>query len=778
MKTKKKRWSYPILFFIIFFLLIIGLYLQFAYLSLSKKVYGIDIHKFALNRNTVTDILKAKRGTIFDREGNVLAQDISSYTLIAYLDPKRKTDYVEDKEYTANKLSKILGEENEEYILSRLNSNSKQVEFGVIGKNITELTKLAIEDLGLPGIGFTQSINRYYPNGDFASYIVGYAKQYIRINIKVNEEYDLYKYYKNFFYNYPNVEVDVDNNKVVRSNNTKIYGLKNGNSMISIVSDGLNLARILVSVNNYEIYNVMDTSVIGELGIESKFNDELEGVDGYTKYEQDKYGYKIPDTKEETKEAINGYDIYLTIDSNIQRFAESSINTIEESDDPDYALIAVMDAKSGEILASATSPSFNPNNLTSDMSYQNPLVSYTYEPGSVMKIYTYMCALETGIYDGSKTFLSGSYEFDDGTIISDWNKIGWGEITYDSGFTNSSNTGIINIIKDYLSREKLNDCLVKYGFGKKTDIELSHESKGDIKFKYEVEVMSAGFGQGISTTAIQQLQALSIVANDGYLVKPHIISKKVNTKTGETTNTKSEKKEKLVSNSTISKIKDLMKSVISEESSTGKNYYMPEFDLIGKTGTAQISENGAYLNGENDYIISVALMYPKDDPEIIIYSLAKRPKNKLNQVLVEPIKELIKNISKYKLMTNTKTDDNDKKIKNENYIGYKLDSAITNLENKNLTQIVIGSGDTVIDQYPKKDIQLVSGEKVFLVTNSKDKVMIDLTNWSKSDVSKYCELLDIKCNFNGYGYVVGQSIENGKIIEKNDVLDVQLDNIR
>jgi len=546
--------------------------------------------------------------------------------------------------------------------------------------------------------------------------------------------------------------------------------------MITIKSGDLNLADILVSVNNYEIYNVLDNSVIGELGIESKFNKELDGIDGYTKYEQDKYGYKIPETKEETVESINGFDIYLTIDSNIQRFAESSINEIKETDDPDYALIAVMDAKDGSILASATSPSFNPNNLTSDMSYQNPLVSYTYEPGSVMKIYTYMCAIETGNYDGNKTFLSGNYEFDDGTVIRDWNRTGWGEISYDTGFTNSSNTGIINIIKDYLSRESLRECLQKYGFGEKTNIELSQEAKGDIDFKYETEIMSAGFGQGVSTTAIQQLQALTIVANDGYLIKPHIISKKINSKTKEVIETKTEKSKKIVSDSTILKIRDLMGSVISETSTTGKHYYMPDFDLIGKTGTAQISEHGAYLTGDKDYIISVALMYPKDNPEIIIYALAKRPKNNINLVLVNPVKELIRNISKYRLMTKSNTNSSEQKIEIDNYYGSSASEVKEKLELNNLNAIVIGDGDTIINQYPSSGKYLVSGDKVFLLTNGLNRVINDLTNWSKKDVNTYCELLNITCNFNGYGYVVSQSIAPSSVILPDSILDVELQN--
>ena len=163
------------------------------------------------------------------------------------------------------------------------------------------------------------------------------------------------------------------------------------------------LATIYVNVTNYEVINELDTSIIGELGIESNFEKDLQGIDGYIKYQQDKYGYQIPDTKEEKIDAINGSNIYLTLDSNVQRFAENAVNDLDGYES-EWSIVTVMEAKTGAILASATTPSYNPNSLPNEMSYQNPLVSYAYEPGSVMKIYTYMCAIETGLYDGNKEY--------------------------------------------------------------------------------------------------------------------------------------------------------------------------------------------------------------------------------------------------------------------------------------------------------------------------------------------------------------------------------------
>jgi len=780
----KQKWNAPIICFIAFFMVILILFIQFCYLSLSKNVYGINMQQFASNRNTVTSILTAERGTIYDIEGNVLAQNITSYTLIAYLDSGRTTnendpEHVVDKEYTATKLASILGKDNYEYILDRLNKKSKQVEFGNVGKNLTELTKLAIEELDLPGISFTETVKRYYPNGDFASYIIGYAKQYTRINIKLGEEYDLYNYYKNFFDNYDGITIESLNESILSINNTTIKGLKKGTSILFIKTYGETLANIVVNVTDYDAFKVMDTTIVGELGIESNYEDELQGTDGYIKYQQDKYGYKIPDTPEEKIDSLDGYDIYLTIDSNIQRFAENAVNNIVDEYDPKWSIVAVMDAKEGAILASATSPSYNPNSLPNNMSYQNPLVSYTYEPGSVMKIYTYMCALETGKYDGTKTYLSGVYKFEDGYTIGDWDKKGWGYLDYNNGFRYSSNVAIINIIKDYLSMDKLKTCLENYGFNSKTGIELSNEEKGNVGFKYETELMSAGFGQGISTTAVQQLQALTIVANDGIMVKPHIISKMVNKETNEEIVTKIEKSEKLVSDETITKIKDLMESVIKPDSPTGSKYHIEGFDIIGKTGTAQIYENGRYLTGSTDYIVSIALMYPKNNPEIIVYAAVKQPNHNINQVLPKNITELIENISKYKKIFSddiTNTDDISYKI--STYKSKNVSDVKEQLEQNNLQVVVIGDGNKVINQYPSKETTVIEGDKVFLLTNGNNYIMPNINNWSRYDVIKLCEFIGMEYSFDGYGYVASQSIKEGTKIDEKSKLEVLLGNIR
>ena len=323
------------------------------------------------------------------------------------------------------------------------------------------------------------------------------------------------------------------------------------------------------------------------------------------------------------------------------------------------------------------------------------------------------------------------------------------------------------------------NCLENYGFNKKTGIELSNEEKGNISYKYETELMSAGFGQGISTTAIQQLQALTIVANNGVMIKPHIISKMVNDKTNEQIKTKIEKSEQLVSSSTIKKIKDLMESVIQPDSPTGSKYYIEGFDIIGKTGTAQIFENGSYLTGSNDYIVSIGLMYPKDNPEIIIYAAAKRPKKNANLALPASIRELVENISKYKkIFSDSNNSEDDISYKLSSYTNKDVAPVKEMLKEKGLDVVVIGDGNRVVNQYPSKNTTVVSSDKIFLLTNSNNYAMPNISGWSRYDVIKLCEFIGMDYSFDGYGYVASQSIKAGTKIDEKSTLEVLLGNVK
>lgn len=516
-----------------------------------------------------------------------------------------------------------------------------------------------------------------------------------------------------------------------------------------------------------------DGKISGELGIEGYYDDILSGTNGYTKYlKYTSSNYKIPNTNEDTKKAKDGSDIYLTIDSSIQLIAEKAVSSMKEKFNTDWAVFTVMDAKTGAIVASATNPNFNPNDTNTIKEYMNPLLSYQYEPGSVMKVFSFASAIEEGKYDGEETFKSGSYTLDDGTVIRDSERKGWGTISFDEGFARSSNVAATTLALR-LGVDKLSEYYNNLGFGKKTGIELSNEAVGDIEMVYQSELATASFGQGVSVTAIQMLQALSAMTNDGTVIKPYIVDKVVDQNGNITYQGERQVVKKVYSTNTVNKMHEIMKKVID----INKYWQVNNVSIMGKTGTAQIaSPKGGYLTGTYDYIKSFAGIFPADDPKYIVYVAGKKPETNLGS-WAKVITTAIEEIASYAKLTESKSDaDPSKIIKLDNYISKNLDTTLEELKNKKINIITIGNGKYIINQYPLKNKTLLSGEKLFLLTNNKEIKMENLKGWSLSEVKTYCNLIGLNLEYSGYGYVINQSIEENTILDINNMtLTIELD---
>ena len=705
MKRKRNRAkiNLRLTIFSVSFLMLIAI-VKLCYVVLSDEIDGTDLTAFADNRNTVTETLTAKRGTIYDYYGEILAQNVNSYTVIAYLSPSRTTDernpmHVVDKEKTAQALSPLINM-SEEQILNLLNQNLYQVELGPGGRGITELCKKQIQDLNLPGIGFTSSVKRYYKMGDFASYIIGYA----------------------------------------RSNN-----------------------------NN---------EISGEMGIESYYNDTLKGIDGSKTYQQDAYGYQLPDNNKHPvliEEAQDGKDIYLTIDNNIQLIAENAIYNLTDKYQLEWVTFSVMEAKTGAIVASASSPSFNLNTLDNIESYLNPLTSYTYEPGSTMKIYSFMAAIENGIYNGEDKFESGTIKLKDGTVIKDFNNTGWGSITYNKGFAYSSNVAATKIALE-LGTTKLKTFYENLGFGKNTGIELPGELPGKVAFKYESELSNAAFGQGITTTPIQNLQALTTLANKGTVLKPYLVDKIVDSEGNVVYQGQRTELNTVASEDTINQVKSLMYDVVYNGFAVSKNFAASNVTVIGKTGTAQIaSPNGGYLTGNYDYIKSFAGLFPYEDPEYIIYISVKQIIGDTKEI-ADVVSDAIEEIAKYKNLVETSSDiDESKIVKLSNYISKDVIVTTDLLEKKGLKVVVLGDGKYVINQYPLKNSKITYNNKIFLLTNGTNFTMPDVKGWSCNEIITFCKLVGLDYKINSYGKVASVSIDPGTQLHDDLVLEINLE---
>lgn len=682
------------LFVSLFFLFIC---IKLVYVSVSNDVDGINLTAFASNRNTEKRSLYASRGSIYYNNGRELATDVNSYTVIAYLSESRtknseNPEHVVDKEYTAEVLSSIL-ERDKETLLGLLNRDKYQVE---LKRGISENDKNKILALDLPGLDFVRSVKRYYPNGRYASFILGYAK--------ANDEGE----------------------------------------------------------------------INGEMGLEYYYNDILKGKNGSIEYQKDAYGYQIPNTPVIEEKSVSGNNIYLTLDEDIQHILENSIGELKKNYTYDWATLSIMNAKTGAILGSASSPNFDLNSREDLDSYLNPLVSYQYEPGSVMKIFSFMDSIESGKYDGTKTFQSGHYILSDGTQINDYNNVGWGEIDFDTGFAFSSNVAATILGLD-LGAKNLRSFYDTLGFGKKTGIELPSEADGKITFTYESEVATASFGQGITVTPIQMLQALTTVANDGVMIKPYIVSKivdengKVIEENGRT------EVAKVASKKTTDKIKELMHKVVYDVKSNNK--FAPDnVTLIGKTGTAQIaSPQGGYLKGEYDYIKSFAGLFPYEDPEYIVFISIKQIVGGTADV-AGIVQNVVEETAKTLKIVNTISDeDHSKIIALSNYISKQLTTTVEELKNKGLNPIVLGEGKYIINQYPLNNEEVLMGAKVILLTNDTTYKMPDIIGWSTNEVVTLCNMLGLPYELTGkYGKVKTMNIIPGEVIDKTTPLVVEL----
>ena len=684
-----------ILCIVLLFGLIIG---KVIYLSINTRIDGINIKEFALSRTTEKKTLYANRGTIYDNSGEILAENVNSYTVIAYLDKSRTKDekkpqHVVDINDTADKLSEIIGMDKEKMI-DLLSRDAYQVELGPEGRGISELVKEKIEKLNLPGIDFIKESKRYYPYGAFASYVIGYAK-------------------------------------------------KNDNG-----------------------------NIIGEMGIESYYDDDLSGENGFLEYQKDAYGYKIANTQVIEEKAKNGYDIELTIDSNIQMYLENAISDLKNNYSTDWITVVLADAKTGAIVGSATNPTFDPNKLNIT-NYNNPLVSYTYEPGSTMKIFSFASSIEEGQYNGDEQYSSGTIDVDD-YVIKDWNNEGWGTITYDTGFTYSSNVAATKLAQK-LGKEKLLDYYTDLGFGRKTGIELYGELKGKVSFMYNSELASASYGQGITITPIQMIQALTTLTNNGTMIKPYIVNKITNQDGKIVYESKRNEIKKVYSEETINKIKSLMDLTVNGEDilATGKVYQTDKVRLIGKTGTAQYtSSTGEYTTGTKN-IRSFAGIFPKDNPEYIIY-VAIKDLDGSSSVMGNMTKNIVESIVKYKNLSERESNkDKSKYVYLNNYLNKNINDTKQNLIELGLNPIIIGNGNIVTNQYPNYNKNIIIGSKVYLKTNGDKNIMIDIIGWNKTEVLNLMNYMGVDYEINGSGRVISTSINSGEEIKEKIIINME-----
>ena len=687
---------------IILFATSIGLFflfaVRFSYIVIGGHVAGTSLAEKTKQLYQGSEVVKAKRGTIYDRNGVALAEDASSYSIKAILSKTYtsgdKKLYVEEKNF--DKIAEILHKNlsiDKKDALNILEDGAKkelyQVEFGSYGKNISQETKQNIEaDMkkeGVAGLYFVDHQARMYPNGVFSSHFIGYAVP------------------------------DKDEN-----------------------------------------------GLVGKLGLESAYNDILSGKDGKIIYQKDNFQNPLPGTVAEEEKAVDGQDIYTTLDSRLQSYLETLMDQVNEEYQPEELTAVLMKAKTGEILAMGQRPTFNPETMEGltgkDAIWRNFLVQDSYEPGSTMKVFTTAAAIEEGEFNENETFQSGKIQVEDATI-NDHDFGEKGVLTMRQALSWSSNVGMV-ILEQRLGGRWYN-YLQKLGFGQSTHSGLDDEVNGALPTLNIVDRAMSAYGQAVGVTNFQMMKAFTSIANNGTMIQPRYISKVVDPQTGEERTTQTEVLGQPFSKETTEKVREYMRDVVESENygSAYGVYSVPGYNVSAKTGTAQIaSDTGGYQTGDTAYLYSIVEMVPSEDPDYVLYLTMKHPKTYDRMALAKIANPLMKRAMDFKETeedsdTETKTE----KVSVADYRNLEADVAAADAQKSGLQPVVIGNGKKVQKQSTANGDQLISGEKLILYTGG-DKLMPDVTGWSKADIMKLGKILGIEVSFDGDGYCVKQEL--------------------
>lgn len=367
----------------------------------------------------------------------------------------------------------------------------------------------------------------------------------------------------------------------------------------------------------------------GITGLEYVYNDYLMGENGVWKYFSDTKGNSLPQFSDDYAPASRGLDIELTIDLHLQEILEREFDNAVAKYDPDQMIGIIMDPNTGEILAMASRPTYDPENYQDydqEIFNRNLPIWSTYEPGSTFKIVTFSAALEEGVMKLEDRFFDPGYAIVDGVRIRDWKAGGHGDQSMLEVIMNSCNPGFIEL-GQRLGKEKLFEYIRAYGFNEKTGVDMLGESQGII-FNPDnignVELATSSFGQGNSVTPIQLVTAVSAAVNGGNLMQPYIVKRMLHPYTNEVLYEREPSiKRRVISEETSETMRYALEMVGAQGS--GKGAYIDGYRVGGKTGTAQKAKDGAYISGE--YILSFVGIAPMDDPQLVVYVAIDNPKN-------------------------------------------------------------------------------------------------------------------------------------------------------
>ncbi len=532
--------------------------------------------------------------------------------------------------------------------------------------------------------------------------------------------------------------------------------------------------------------------LIGKLGIESYLNDELSGTDGYHSYQRDKYGYILPGMFEETLNAVNGYDVYLTLDVSIQEALNTALTTTMEAKNASRAWGAVVEVKTGKILAWGQTPSYDPNNLSADDVQVNYGSQLAYEPGSVMKAVIYSAAMDLGVYDGDRDFDSSPYCYTASTgrtyagdqlgCIYNVSRLDWGNIPLDYGLIYSSNVATATLLSQYVGINNYKDYLDRYHLYQRVNSDGIDEVAGYTNYGLSpVDDITATYGQGSSTTMLQLLQAYTAIFGNGEMIKPYFIEKIVDPNSNTVVYQGSRKVVSTpISSSTAKQMQDLLRRVVSEPDGTCRHYAARTVDVMGKTGTSEIPLDGGYAEDQN--IISCMLGFPYEDPEYMVYFAYVSPETVYYNYEIKPIPDLIDRIA---LLENIILPDEGEdgfryieRYEMPNLLSKDLYEAREILSEMDAKIIEISDGSRIIGQYPEYRDDVYTYQKVYLLTDGNSMTLPDFSGWTRKEVISYWELSRLPIKMDGYGVAYEQSLAPGSSVDPSQEITIRFREIK
>ncbi len=481
-----------------------------------------------------------------------------------------------------------------------------------------------------------------------------------------------------------------------------IKGLYSGIDYIRDYPHGQMLSRLL----GFTGYDAQ-----GLAGIEYQYDSVLKGKESAIRMFTDAKGIPLPHVDDGWKNGVNGNHVQLTVDMKIQTVVERELSQAMDKYEATQGIAIVMNPNNGEILALASAPNFDPSSyqeVDSTIYNRNLPVWMTFEPGSTFKIITLSAALEEKVVDlENQHFHDAGYTIVEGSRLRCWKRSGHGSQTFLEVVENSCNPGFIELGRR-VGPDKLQEYIRKFGFGQTTGSGMAGESSGILfsKDRYgPVEHATTSFGQGISVTPIQQVQAVAAAINGGYLYKPYIVKNVLDGETKEVlSSAKPEMKEQIISEETSAQVREALEHVVAHGS--GRNAYRDQLRIGGKTGTAQKVQNGRYMDGE--YIVSFIGFAPADKPELLVYVAIDNPKHstQFGGVIAAPIVGQI-------IEDSLETTGGGKQLEKEYRWGDVQTTRVPNLvgtKRKEITaymypfQIVWhGDGDEILSQLPKEN---------------------------------------------------------------------------